>query len=136
MENLEFKYMLLGRLKSDVDYYLHHGGRKEKDLYYKNITIHLKEMWNLWNSFTDEQKPEWLTRQDLEEYENIVNNTQYTIFVYKVYKISDEEITKYNLYYKYRTEILDCRTHKIINKSLNDNEVEKYYNHIDKFMYI
>lgn len=136
MENLEFNYMLLGRLKSDIDFYLHHGGRKEKDLYYKDTNKHLKEMWKIWDSFTEEQKPEWLTYQDLKEYENIINNTQYTIFVYRVYKLDNKDMKKNDLFYKYRAEILDCRTHKIIDKALRDDEIEKYYNHVDKFMYI
>lgn len=60
-------YMMLSRMQGQCDYYLGWGNRNEKHLCYENEKLHIEEMKKLWNSFPEGQKPEWLT------YENIVN---------------------------------------------------------------
>lgn len=62
----EFDYMMLSRLKADCNYVL--GNGTEKNLYYKDINIHCDEMVKLYESFSDEDKPEWLTLEQIEQY--------------------------------------------------------------------
>lgn len=62
-------YMLLGRLQSDCEYYLGHGGRCESRLWAGSVTEQIEKMKELWKSFPEGQKPEWLTYEGILEYE-------------------------------------------------------------------
>lgn len=64
----EMDYMMLGRLKADCDYFLGNGNGYEGHLYYKSVEKHCNEMEKLWNSFTEDEKPEWLTMKQIKEY--------------------------------------------------------------------
>ena len=64
-----FNYMMLSRLRSDCDYYLGYGNRYEGHVSGKNGIDTIAEMKKLWNSFPADGKPEWLTMEDIEEYE-------------------------------------------------------------------
>lgn len=70
----EFSYMMLGRLQSDCKYYLGYGNRNPKDLYYGDEHKHIDEMKKLYNSFKDNEKPEWLTYEDITSYEKLMIN--------------------------------------------------------------
>lgn len=37
-------------------------------MYYKTVEKHCDEMEKLWKSFADDEKPEWLTREQIKEY--------------------------------------------------------------------
>ena len=72
----KFNYMMLSRLESDCKYYLGYGNRYKNHLYYKDEQEHIDEMKKLYNSFPDSEKPEWLTWEQLLEYENnMINKT-------------------------------------------------------------
>lgn len=64
-----FKYMLLDRMKQDCNYYLGNGNRLKKYLWANDEKEHIENMKALWNSFPDEEKPEWLTMEQIETYE-------------------------------------------------------------------
>lgn len=64
----EFDYRMLSRLKMDCEYFLGNGNGYEGHLYYKEVNEHCDEMEKLWNSFADEDKPEWLTMEQIKEY--------------------------------------------------------------------
>ncbi len=61
-----FKYMLLGRMKCDCESYIN----GIKHLFYPNIAKHIQAMKDIWNSFSDNEKPEWLSLEDICNYEN------------------------------------------------------------------
>lgn len=65
----KFKYMLLDRLKQDCEYFLGNGNGAEKHLWAGNIDDQIKLMKDLYNSFSDNQKPEWISMEDIEKYE-------------------------------------------------------------------
>lgn len=65
----KFKYMLLDRLKQDCEYFLGNGNGAEKHLWAGNIDDQIKLMKDLYNSFSDNQKPEWISIEDIENYE-------------------------------------------------------------------
>ena len=60
--------MLLGRLKSDCDYFLGAGNGNEKVLYYKSVKIHCDNMEKIWESLPEEDKPEWLSMEQIKKY--------------------------------------------------------------------
>lgn len=62
-------YMILGRLKSDCDYFLGNGNHYPGCLYYKDVDKHIQEMKNLWNSFSEDLKPEWISMEQIENLE-------------------------------------------------------------------
>ena len=55
----EFEYRMLSKLQSDCEYYLGYGNR----------------MKELWNGFPTDQKPEWLTWEQLLQYEKVMTET-------------------------------------------------------------
>jgi hypothetical protein len=61
--------MMLSRLKSDCDYFLGNGNRCEKRLYHGNPKLQIEAMLILWESFPQDKKPEWLTREEIMAYE-------------------------------------------------------------------
>lgn len=63
-----FKYQMLDRLRFDCDYFLS-GHRLENHLWSGNVADHIADMKALWNSFPESEKPEWLTMEQIEEYE-------------------------------------------------------------------
>ena len=63
-----FRYMMLSRMKMDCDYYLDYGNRSTKNLWAENEKDQIENMKALWNSFSDEDKPEWLTWDDILDY--------------------------------------------------------------------
>lgn len=65
----KFRYMLLSRMKSDCDYYLGYGNRHAKHLWAGNERDQIDCMKALWNSFSAKDKPEWLTWEQLLDYE-------------------------------------------------------------------
>lgn len=63
-----FRYMLLSRLQSDCEYYLHHGNRYAKSLWAGNEEQQIELMIKLHDSFKEGEKPEWLTMDEIMAY--------------------------------------------------------------------
>jgi hypothetical protein len=66
--SLEFQYMLLSRLQMDCNFYLGYGNRRTSQLWGSTVEEHIKYMKELWNNF--EEKPEWLSLEEIERYES------------------------------------------------------------------
>lgn len=64
----EFDYMMLDRMRSDCDYFLGNGNGYEGHLMYDSVEEICDEMERLWDSFADDEKPEWLTLEQIHEY--------------------------------------------------------------------
>jgi len=64
----KYKYQLLDRLRSDCEYYLGAGNRQEKNLWGLNVRDHLDAMRRLYDSFPESERPEWLTREQIDDY--------------------------------------------------------------------
>lgn len=73
----ESDYMLLGRLASDCEYYLGWGGGAVEALYYHDERSHIEEMKKLYEKLP--VKPEWLTLEQLKEYEKLLLNKEIDI---------------------------------------------------------
>lgn len=73
----QFSYMMLSRLQMDCDYYLGYGNRSEKVLWAGNVDDHIAEMKKLWNSLPKNEKPEWLTMNDILDYEKKMKSDNY-----------------------------------------------------------
>lgn len=65
----KFRYMLLSRMKQDCDYYLGYGNRSTNSLWAEDEAKQIQTMKDIWNSFPEEDKPEWLTWGELLDYE-------------------------------------------------------------------
>lgn len=63
----KFDYQLLDRCRSDCEYYLNDGNRKEDILWGKSIEEYIRKMKDLYCLLPE--KPEWLTFAQIEEYE-------------------------------------------------------------------
>jgi hypothetical protein len=73
----KFTYMMLGRLQSDNDYYLGNGNRSANNLWAGNVDAQIKEMKRLWNSLPENGKPEWLSMEDIKEYEKEMTSDKF-----------------------------------------------------------
>lgn len=67
-KNDSFLYRLLSRMQYDCNYYLGNGERCEKYLWGETVELHLAYMELLWDNFSSTEKPEWLTKEELEDY--------------------------------------------------------------------
>lgn len=68
-EDMRFRYSMLSRLKSDCDYFLGNGNGYEGHLWAGSVEKQIKEMRERWESFEEDEKPEWLTMEQIDEYE-------------------------------------------------------------------
>lgn len=75
-DSKEFNYRLLSRLKSDCDYYLRNP--HEKHLWAGNVEDQIDKMRELYNSFADSEKPEWISLDDIQNYEDIMISVKYS----------------------------------------------------------
>lgn len=64
----EFRYQMLDRMKQDCNYYLNNGNRQNKYLWAQDEAEQIKYMKALWNSFPENEKPEWLSYKQICEY--------------------------------------------------------------------
>jgi len=65
----KFNYQLLGRLQSDCKYYLGNGNKQSKFLWAQNEKEQIEKMKSLYASFSDEEKPEWISLDEILSYE-------------------------------------------------------------------
>lgn len=72
MNNLTFNYQLLGRLEQDCTYYLGYGNRQKRVLWALDEQEQINKMRELYNSFPEDKKPNWITLEKIAEYENIM----------------------------------------------------------------
>ncbi len=69
-----FRYRMLSRMKMDCEYYLGNGNRHGQYLWMKmDPQGHIDAMRALWDSFDEDQKPEWLTREQIERYADLMD---------------------------------------------------------------
>lgn len=64
----KFRYMLLSRMQSDCEYYLGNGNHHSKHLWATDEAKHIEYMLELWNSFPEQDKPEWLSYEQINSY--------------------------------------------------------------------
>ncbi len=69
MSNFKATYMLLSRLQADNKYFLGYGNRQVKHLWAGSVEDQIKEMKELYNSLPENEKPEWLSMNDINEFE-------------------------------------------------------------------
>lgn len=67
--SLQFRYQMLDRMKQDCEYFLGHGNRATKYLCAGSVADHIEYMKALWCSFPESGKPEWLTLEEIKDYE-------------------------------------------------------------------
>ena len=66
--DLIFRNQLLGRLKADCEYYLNYGSRNTARLWAGNVSQQIELMTELYNSFKEDEKPQWLTMDEIIAY--------------------------------------------------------------------
>ena len=67
--DIKFRYQLLDRLIGDCVYYLGFGNRHKKYLWSQSEEEQIEIMKLLWSSFSDADKPEWTTLDEINSYE-------------------------------------------------------------------
>ena len=68
-EPIKFSYRLLGRLAQDCDYFLGAGERNDKHLWAGSPEKQIAKMRELYGKFPEDKKPEWLSPEDIDNYE-------------------------------------------------------------------
>ena len=64
-----FLYQMLDRMRTDCEYYLGNGGRHPKYLWAGEEKRHIEIMKTIWESFPADGKPEWLSFEQILDYE-------------------------------------------------------------------
>jgi len=135
ISNQKFKYMMLSRLKGDVDYFLNHGNRGLNSLRGGSIDVHISEMKNLHNSIIN--KPEWLSMEEILELEkkmksnrfevgDIVNSSNDYVYNGKWVGIIMSVINLDGKFsYKINSFVKDTKTGEVINDSEVTNEKQE-----------
>ena len=73
-KDIRYRYMLLARLQQDCLYYLGFGNRLNKCLWAGNPVVQINEMKEIYNSFKKDEKPQWLTFNQILSYEKDMIN--------------------------------------------------------------
>lgn len=68
-EDFRNTYRMLGRLRSDCEYFLNYGRGHVKDLWAGDVAGQIAEMRRLWNGLPEDAKPEWLSADEIDAYE-------------------------------------------------------------------
>lgn len=63
----KYRYMLLDRMRSDCEYYLN-GHKCVNHLWSKTEEEQIDYMLFIWDLFTENEKPEWLSREQIIEF--------------------------------------------------------------------
>lgn len=63
----KFRYMMLDRLRQDCEYYVRIGG-SSNCLWAKDEQQQIQTMKDIWNTFPEGDKPEWLTMEEIDEF--------------------------------------------------------------------
>lgn len=72
----KFRYQMLSRMKMDCDYYLGYGNRNSKQLWAGDEKEQITIMKAIWKSFSNDGKPEWLTWDNILDYEKRMTNSE------------------------------------------------------------
>ena len=80
-QDYTYQYKMLSRLKSDCDYYLGNGQQQDKVLWAETPKEQIEEMWKLYAMLPKDKKPEWLTEEDMKQYEKRMLPTYLTLSV-------------------------------------------------------
>jgi len=76
MKGYKFKYMLLSRMQQDCEYY---NTAEHYNNSHTSTTVELiQEMKNIWNEFPSDLKPEWISMEDILEYERKFTESEKT----------------------------------------------------------
>ena len=101
-KDLEYKYMLLDRLKQDCEYFLGNGnGNAEHSLWAKDIDEQIDKMKEIYNSFSEEEKPDWITLEDINNYEKRMKEYNKDVKTEAVSQLDDTTM------YVYENELTD-----------------------------
>ena len=77
ISNQKFEYMMLSRLKGDVDYFLNNGNRSLRTLREESIDVHISAMKKIYNSIIN--KPEWLSMEEILELEKKMKSNRFEV---------------------------------------------------------
>lgn len=72
-----FRYQMLGRFKSDCEYFLGFGRGNESRLWTQNVEEHIYYMKALYYSFQGKEIPRWLTINQIRDYEKAMLQIKY-----------------------------------------------------------
>lgn len=64
-----FRYQLLDRMRQDCDYYIRNNFKTGNCLWAEDVERQIDVMKQIWNSFDENDKPEWLTWEQILEFE-------------------------------------------------------------------
>lgn len=65
-----YRYMLLDRMRMDCDYYIRNNFNTPRTLWADTEQEHIDIMRHIWGTFSDRDKPEWLTLEQIDQFEN------------------------------------------------------------------
>ena len=86
-----FNYQLLSRLQLDCKYFLGYGNGNEARLWAGNVEEQITKMRELWDRFSDSEKPEWISEKEIDEYESLMKEKLETRYVKDEFQDAEKE---------------------------------------------
>jgi hypothetical protein len=74
---VEFRYMMLDRMRQDCNYYFGNGLQYAGNLWAKDEKTHIACMLAIWDTFEPDERPEWISREDIIDYAHAMGVTVY-----------------------------------------------------------
>ena len=127
-KDAKFRYMLLSRMQSDCDYYLGNGQKYGNHLWAHNEEEQIKDMISLWNSFGANEKPEWLTYDELNDYAIALTGKSLEEFGFGNYVVDSQKVddmvkpAMLHGYAKMRREAMRQKNKELENKNASEEE--------------
>lgn len=102
-------YMMLDRLRTDCEYFLGNGNGFLGSLYYKDIDEHIKKMKKIYESFTAQEKPEWISLKDIDNYkekmQEKLKEQNFIKYSKKFFELLSEKFEN-NISYRYKLLVI------------------------------
>ena len=124
----KYPYQMLSRLKSDCDYYLGAGNRADKHLWALNPKDQIAYMKAIYDRL--EEKPEWLTLDQINDYERQMLSEKYSIKEDVNSMTIEDKINYLKEYPTYRADGFGkvySRPCKVWDLGLTDEQEEKFF---------
>lgn len=128
----KYPYQMLSRLKSDCDYYLGAGNRADKHLWALNPKDQIAYMKAIYDRL--EEKPEWLTLDQINDYEKQMLSEKYSIKEDVNSMTIEDKLNYLNEYPTYRADGFGkvySRPCKVWDLGLTDEQEEKFFSWLE-----
>lgn len=120
-----FRYSMLDRLASDCRYYLGNGDRSKEVLWAKDEKDQIKYMKALYNSFSEDNKPKFISMEDINQFEKEMTDKKY------IKDKLQEELNKISIKYDKNNFLINQHMISYEKYEATERRLKKQYEYIE-----